>query len=311
MHSLRSAIFAGLLSLASVSPAASTSFKVMTYNLGLLSIPFKGDAVKFVAERAKKLPAALAKKADDDKLDLIVLQEVWEKDHAEKIAEALKDFTAFRPGPEKNFLNFGHGLMLFARDKSFKITKKEYIGFRELSPLEKVGTAKGFLATVLAPVKAEENAFVFLTSHMQVLMKLDKDGAPTVKEEAAAQAAQIEQLVEIGFKFSDKGDLPVLFAGDTNCGPTIGKANYELFAKMKYTNAVLEKNKETPLTWDKENPLVKSGEFKDDPSDLIDHVLYTNGKKRSFKTESCQLAFQDPKEPLSDHNAMICQLVLE
>ena len=122
---------------------------------------------------------------------------------------------------------------------------------------------------------------------------------------------------------SDDGKSPVLFAGDLNVGPGLGEENFEVIAKdLKLKNAFLElhpfeKQKKDALlvSWDRLNPLVKNGKYPNDPSALIDHVLYRNAKNGSFTPKSCSIEERDNasglQAPLSDHYAVMCELEIK
>lgn len=320
-----------LLLILVVSPvlaADKISLKVLTYNVGLLRA-FTKDLVPKVKERGEKLPDAIAALAKKETIDAIVLQEVWEKPHADAIGGALKKegYSIFRPGKEGSAFAPGNGLLFAVRDKSFVVVEKgwKFFPFKEKAGLELV-TDKGMVAARLAPADDKKTpAFLLLTTHLQVLTVDSETGVIKKENEAEgkAQAAQIEQLSDVATEWGGEEDLPALVAGDLNCGPRLGESNYRLLEKeYKLFNAVLElfplekQPKDKPLvTWDRENPLVKNGQYPNDPSDLIDHVLHRKGKKRSWTAKACQIVMKDSDEklkvPLSDHYGTLCSLTLE
>jgi hypothetical protein len=139
----------------SIAFAAEKDFRVLTYNVGLLRA-LGEDIVKDVAARAEKLPKRVAAFANDHKVDVILLREVWEKGRAAAFTKELgKDFAFRWP---KNQVSFGNtsGLLLAVRKTAFRLDDKDGqlrpFESNEKAVLEKL-TSKGILIARLQPAE--------------------------------------------------------------------------------------------------------------------------------------------------------------
>jgi endonuclease/exonuclease/phosphatase family metal-dependent hydrolase len=287
--------------------------RAATYNTGLLKILFR-DFVPFVSSRAKTLPKVLSKFVEAIKLDIIFLQEVWNKSASYCITSSLieQNFTVLKP-QVGGFL--GSGLILAVRN-SFRIIRSSFIPYLSSASADRFAVKGAFSLTLGTPGGAY---FTLIGTHMQSLAT--KNGQPLKSGEVFAHRQQVQQLQAIIKHESGRG-LPTLVLGDFNVGPHYAEENfYHLLKTCELKEAYLDwKPSAYEHTWDVDNPLVQHGWNALEPSALIDHCFIRSGEQHDWKvmsggiimkeTYNCDDSAESRLIPLSDHYGLVVDLVL-
>ncbi len=300
-----------------LTPCRGQTISVLTYNLGLLRAQFVGDLVKNVNGRAKVLPAALVDFAEKNKVTVLALQEVWENDHAKDIAAALEKagYEVIRPA-HKSGVGISSGLVTAFKKDDLTLSDDgvHFVPFENaIKSGAEVLSGKGALSIELSPRKHPTVSLDILNTHLQVLTVNSETGVSKDRAATKAHQGQSELLKKTTAVWKEKGH-PFLVVGDFNVGPALGKAEFDFLIKALDMNDVFETLKVAEPTWDRENPLIKTGRFPNDPSDRIDHILIHNGKSARLEAKRAQIVLNETmkelESPLSDHYGAFAEVEL-
>lgn len=297
-------------------PGAPSSVRILTYNVGLLRIGMFRELVKEVDRRAQTLPREIAEFAAHEKIDIISLQEVWEDRHADTIASELqaRGYVIFRPkaGANTPKAMFESGLLVAIREEAFKTevirpeTDVKFSLYSARAGLE--ATAKKGFATVPLVHRSSHNPLILGVTHMQAL-DVDPTGKTVNAAAANAHATQASELNALAAQETRNYAVPFVLAGDLNVGRKIGNDLYQKLTQVDaLTFSAADLLAPEEKTWDRENRLVKAGSFPNDPSDVIDHVVFrSDGLNGSIalKPKRALVVFQDKEQPLSDHYGLL------
>jgi endonuclease/exonuclease/phosphatase family metal-dependent hydrolase len=312
-----------LLHLGLSAAAPAEPFTVVTYNLGLLKV-FGYNFVPVVGAREKAAPGELARFASGDSPDIILMEEVWWDDDARAIQAALRPlgYSFLRPDAY-SILGLSSGLLL-ALKAPLRVVDWKFTPFSGSTLFESFAR-KGVLEATVQGAGGEGDRFALIGTHTEAL---DTDnGVPKDKAQLAAHSAQAAQILSAVQTRSDSGALPVLILGDFNVGPGYADEAYRKIADepgIREAGAVLFPD--APIvTWDPQNPLVKYGEYPNEPPAKIDHVFFRDGSSHQWKVLDARRIFDAPvagvilapgrgaapvPAPLSDHYGFEARLEL-
>lgn len=318
---------------APVRAESSHPVRILTFNVGLLRDGLYGvfmEMVKEVPYRAELAPEKIARFAEQNKVDIVSLQEVWETAHANEIGRALEaiGYTVVRPNAsiwtEIGF--YRSGLLVAIRDETFQIRRHKFHLFPSYNLWKTIGLGseehgrsgvevlakKGFATLVLEHRRT--GAYIVLgATHMQAL-DVTPEGVPTTEAYAKSHAVQSEFMNEIVDTETSGYWMPFVLAGDLNVGRKIGASLYRRILEHKVTANTRSVSAADLLpagqvTWDPNNKLVKAGAFPTDPPDTIDHVIFRNGRLRwKWVPKAAKVVFKETYKngtPLSDHNGLL------
>lgn len=283
--------------------AGEFSLRIMTFDTALLRLPGYGDVVPKVDERAQLIPDALVWAIARYDLDVVVLQQVWEGEHARAIQNALTplQFEIFRPS--KGGKPLGHGLLVAIR--GLRVAETRFVEFTKKAGLEHL-TGKGFLALKVEGRAYEAGgsgvAFWLVGTHLQNLRVADGNAImPSEREAHAAQIAQIAGFVEQEWS---RG-IPVIIAGSTTSGPGYAEASYRVWRDHGFEDLCAEQRLLDPLlTYSKGNPLAKTG-----LAASVDHFFGRPGAEVTLKSRWAEVALDPPLAVLSSHYGLVAEIV--
>ena len=287
----------------------SRSISAVTYNVGLLSI-FTKNLIPLARERAILLPNVIASFVDQEKVDIIVFQELWNEKDAVVLQGILnrRGFQTRRP-PRLGIMGSG---MLIAIRSPLSILSCAFVPFLTSASSDQLAR-KGMMVANIGTADGE--TFTFVGTHLQALHT--KNGVPSHRAEIRAHQQQVTQMDR--YLKSDMVDQknPVLTLGDFNVGPGYIEECFEFIHescgfRMPYQGF-------QGHTWDKDNVLVSEGFNAKEPSALIDHCFIGDGEKLFWKEQSAAVVMNDPHPtlsyrtkaaPLSDHYGLKVDLIL-
>ncbi len=288
---------AAALGALAAQPLAAQSYRVLTYNLGLLRV-LGSDNVPIEQARALVAPRELAKFAQATSPQIMLLEEVWSDKTAQAIEKELgsQGYTFVRP--TKATLLGLYGGLLLAVKAPLTVVDWKFTPFSKSTFMDSMAK-KGILeATLQDPANGDQQiALVGVhTVALDTVKGQAKDQAQT--DAFAIQAKEILAAVD---HRSDSGRLPTILLGDFNVGPGYADAQYRLIADSgKLVEVGASLYPDSPLvTWDPQNPLVKYGEYPSEPAAKIDHVFLQNGVARTWKAVSAKVVFNLPVDDLS------------
>ncbi len=316
-------LLAAALGVLFASPVSAQSYRVLTYNLGLLRV-LGSDYVPNVQGRALVAPRELAAFAQANSPQIILLEEVWNDQHAKAIQKELAPLGyTFARSTQPTLLGLNGGLLLAVKSPLVVVDWK-FTRFSKSTFMDAMAH-KGILeATVQDPSNGDQQ-FAVVGVHTLAI--------DTVKAEAKDQgqidafAVQAKEILAAVDRRSDSGRLPTILLGDFNVGPGYADAQYRKIAdsgKLVEVGASLSPDKPT-ITWDPQNPLVKYGEYPLEPAAKIDHVFLQNGSSRTWKADDARVVFNMPVDdlklvpprgqppvstPLSDHYGFLADVEL-
>lgn len=280
---------------------AGEAVKILNYNLGLLSVPIVGDQVPIVSERAKVLIEELPARLQANDTDLAVFQELWNDNHARALTQQLSDqgYLTFRPS-ERVHLAYGNGIVIAAKKKFKFLHGPFFIPFQQQAGIQKL-TKHGFTISL---IQAEGGSpFIWVGAHTQNIST--QNGFSTKPDEYYAHWKQMEQLGRTIDSWIQSYPYPVLLAGDFNVGPDYAQSLYwnvtQLEGFKNHSESALSPF-QRPMTWDKDNPLVKFGLFPDEDSALIDHILSRDGAQKKWRSQSVRVTFFESHQIPASHS---------
>jgi hypothetical protein len=308
--------------LALVAPSAhAETVSVLTYNLGLLRA-FGSDLVPMVAARAEAAPRALANLLDAEKPQVVLLEEVWRDAYAEAIVKALSPlgYSAVRPSPH-SIIGLTSGLVLFVK-APLRITGWTFTRFRRTTFMDSFAM-KGVLQAAVEDAGSGAR-FVVIGTHTVAVDTVN--GVPKDASQVTAITAQADQILDAVRSRSESAAIPALLMGDFNVGPGYVDSVYARIAHSgSLREAGAELSPDNPqITWDPGNPLVKYGNYPEEPAAKIDHVFMQDGSTGRWTVSAASVLMKEPTDavqvapkggasvpaPLSDHYAFLATLDL-
>jgi hypothetical protein len=297
-------------------------YTVITYNLGLLRV-FGSDLVPAVDARTAAAPRALSAFVARVSPQVMLLEEVWEDTAADAITKELTPlgYAATRPGIH-GILGLGSGLLLFVK-APLRVTDWTFTPFAHTTFTDSF-VRKGVLGATVTDVDTGVR-FALIGTHTVALDT--KNGTPTERGQVDAIMSQADQIHAAVTARSVHGQLPALLLGDFNVGPGYADAAYRKIASLDglresgdviYPGAPL-------VTWDPGNPLVKNGNYPNEPAAKIDHIFVRDGGSMRWNPVAARADMSDPvaglvftpkggaspiPTPLSDHYAFVADVEL-
>jgi endonuclease/exonuclease/phosphatase family metal-dependent hydrolase len=276
---------------------SAQSYRVLTYNLGLLRV-LGSDWVPIVEARARVAPRELARFVQASSPQIVMLEEVWNERHAQAIEKELEPlgYTFIRP-TQPSLLGLSAGLLL-AIKSPLSVVDWKFTRFTKSTFLDSL-TGKGVLEVTLQDPTNGNLQFAVVGTHT-VALDTAKGEAKDQKQ-VEAFTTQAKEILAAVQRRSENGRLPTLLMGDFNVGPGYADAQYRQIADSgSLVEAGASLYPSSPLiSWDPQNPLVKYGEFPLEPPAKIDHVFMQNGTARSWTATSARLVFNMPVDDLS------------
>lgn len=308
-------LFAVLVFVVAPVAVSASPYTVITYNLGLLRV-FGSDFVPAVDARTKAAPAALARLVTDARPQIMLLEEVWEDTAADAITRELTPlgYAAVHP-TDHTIIGLSTGLLLFV-GQPLKVLDWKF------TPFAHTTFTDGFVRKGVLQVGLEDTSsgarFALVGTHTVAVDT--NNGAPTDKGQIDAIMRQADQVRAVVTERASGGSFPVLLLGDFNVGPGYADAAYRRFASV---SGIRETGESlfpgAPLvTWDPGNPLVKYGNYPNEPAAKIDHVFLLDGGILRWFPSAARVLMTDPvpglafvpkgaaapvPSPLSDHYA--------
>jgi endonuclease/exonuclease/phosphatase family metal-dependent hydrolase len=317
--------------------AASSEIKLLTYNVGLLRMPGKGDMVHEVDLRAQAIPTALSTFVNANHPDIILLEEVWEQAHQQRIKSTLEtlgyqveipvgqkgQFAPFTLGAALSLMDVGYhgstGLLVAWNSKTIQSLSDLVVdsyGPRNLLAYYEAGTAKGLVFGHFNMI-ANGTPIFFLGAYSTAMDVNPKDGSILDNDDARElqklNLGQI-QLVSSTVKNNAHANEVTVVMGDFNTGPGLADQNFDMLEKSLGLSSLHPKE---GATWDRTNRLVIEGLYPNDPTSVIDHIFVGETENMSFHLTKSSLAFvkdraekkigfrfgksQTEEFPLSDH----------
>jgi endonuclease/exonuclease/phosphatase family metal-dependent hydrolase len=297
------------------------SLKAVTYNVGLLKV-LGSNYVPQVDARAAAAPGVIARFASENSPDIILLEEIWRDAYAKDIEKALAPLGYSFVYPDVHtILGLTSGLLLAVK------TPLRIVDWK-FTPFTRATFTGSFARKGVLEATMETGGgmrFAFLGTHTEPIDT--NNGVPKNPAQVsvfASQAAQIRAALEAR---SGSGALPVMMLGDFNVGPGYADASYHAVADAPGLRdvAVVLSPSAPPVTWNPENPLVKYGEYPNEPPANIDHVFIRDGTTLQWKALSDGLVFDAVVDglrvvpakgappvptPLSDHYGFEAELEL-
>jgi endonuclease/exonuclease/phosphatase family metal-dependent hydrolase len=267
--------------------AQGESLKVVTYNVGLLKV-FGSNYVPQVDARAAAAPAVIARFASESSPDIILLEEVWRDAYAKDIENALAPLGYSFVYPDVHtMVGLTSGLLLAVK-APLRIVDWKFTSFTRATLIGSFAR-KGVLEATMETGGGLR--FAFVGTHTEPIDT--NNGVPKDAGQVAvfaSQAAQIRASLETR---SGSGALPAIMLGDFNVGPGYADGSYHAVADAPGLRdvAVVLSPAALPATWDPQNPLVKYGEYPNEPPANIDHVFIRDGSSLQWKAVSDRLVF--------------------
>lgn len=313
--------FVGLLTGAPVPlPGANPQeITVLSFNVGWLRYPLDAqlhpvlnahDLVPHVAERSAAFTGVLTTFLKGHSADLIVLQEVYELDLAKEMNRFFKAMGYTVLWPHRKDATRMYPAGLFVAVKRLQITQSDFFAFGDEARAgnEKLLDNGVLLASLKDPESGQ--ALQLAALHLQALT-VDKTGKATSEEELKAFRKQVE-ITHNHISKNSKPGLATLAVGDLNVGPILAGRQYrDLLQTLGLASAFFElKPQAKPnSTWDQKNPLVAGGDFSNDPSDMVDHVLFDKATlETNFASVVLNQTLPEKEFPLSDHYGLYVRL---
>ncbi len=208
--------------------------------------------------------------------DIIALQEVFRRRDRGFIARALRETHphVLAPAPVRSVL--GSGLMFLSAVP---------IRAGGLLPLTRVGMV--------------ERGVLWIALEHPLLSGLRLTNVHV----RAGPAAR--HMAEIGHQLTFAGAQAIMM-GDFNCGPTVATEAYGRIVEAGFTDAYATAGLPEAPTWDAANPLNKSGRFRLEPSQRIDHVFVP--RALAGHVREARILFRTGNNPLSDHYGLMVAL---
>lgn len=284
----------------------SVSIRVLTYNVGLLSVSLLGkkffEPAPYVKERLKRLPDALLSLMPD----VVALQEIYDRKQKDWLTQSLtKSLPYFIQGRSAIGPWLGDGLMLFSR---YKISRSKLITFAARPHLtERLFSSKGFL---VAEVHLDTDLSLIIANTHTTAGGVGQH--PEWPQVEAARQKQMSQLC--GFLDKEFRSHAQIIVGDLNAGPEASPRDYRLLLDRGFVDAnVVANGGAAGITWDPANPLNDSGPHNMCPKQRIDHVLI----RGDIDTAEAQVVLSEPlvsagnkHVTISDHYGVMARVTV-
>jgi hypothetical protein len=139
---------------------------------------------------------------------------------------------------------------------------------------------KGILRVVL--VAPDGTRFALLGTHTIAVDTVD--GVPKPGNQLKAMLAQMKEISEAADDLSEDGALPLLLLGDFNAGQGYVEDAYRILSDDPAFKDSFTAGGGTGLlaTWDQENPLVKFGNYPNEPTARIDIAFLRDGGGKAW-----------------------------
>lgn len=278
------------------------SFKITTFNAGLLDVKFLGKniftPVPYIKERLAALPDALLK----NNADVIALQEIYEQEHKDFLISKLKKkypYHFFTKNFEYRF-QFENSLMFFS--------KVPFV-FKKALPLKNTLIEEILVYKAALKIKIDVKGLGLVTLYNVHTTPggLRKQDNAWVEKIRAGEIRQVIKSIN-----GDSTDNLKIVLGDMNVGPEICKENYELFKQFNFVDlfkAKYPKEDHLHVTWDPKNSLNADGYYKNSVPQRIDHIFVKNKKRTKQIVKNIKMVFKEAivrvgsrrKVTLSDH----------
>lgn len=281
---------------------------IVTFNVGLLSIPGLGDIVPAVTPRSWLIPGAVGAFAQNDDIEIFMIEELWDDRHAAPIRSEFekRGYHVLRPPHAPFPFLTSTGLLLAVKD-NIEILSADFLQYEYRAGYEK-NAFRGMLICLMRAAPGAE-PFVFIGTHMQSVP--DYTDYPAY----AAQRREVDELGAAIKLYTKNGRRALLIAGDLNMEPW--EQNYKLLTS-RYN--ILDAYKQVypdqeAFTMVPSNPLTQTGVKPLTKSIRIDHVLVRDGQKGAWKAQTAAVVFDQPIATpggplhLSDHFGMRMRLV--
>jgi endonuclease/exonuclease/phosphatase family metal-dependent hydrolase len=315
-------LLAAVLLLVSAAGASAQSYRVLTYNVGLLRA-FGSDLVPIVEARAAAAPAALAKLVSEDGPQVILLEEIWRDSYVKAIEATLAPlgYTGTMPNVH-SIIGLSSGLLLLVH-APLSVVDWSFTPFTKTTLFDSFAR-KGVLQATLQDGGTGAK-FALVGTHTVAVDT--NNGVPKDKAQVAAVMAQIAMVRSALASKSGNGAVPALLLGDFNVGPGYVVDAYKaILGSGGLVEAAAASGAGPFTTWDPENPLVKYGGYPSEPAAQIDHIFLQDGGGTTWSVHGAQVVMTDtvpglqfvPKKqgtavptPLSDHYAFLADVSLD
>lgn len=263
-----------------------------------------GITIDEVLYRDERLPG-IANAVLTSGADVVLLQEVFARRHAEALTELLSvEYPYHARHESQRWIGVGHGLLSLSK---YKLRESEFVPFRATLSRERLLFHRGFhVMDLQVPVVGCE---VVRIVNLHVT-----SGRGLGPESAAANRMRDTQLGEVHAAVK-AGTVPSLVCGDFNAGPEASAENYEHFLSLGYEDAVVAgcRHGRPGPTWIPGNALVSG--FTDSPPQRIDHVLLDSRATSCYAVTDSQRVFGEAtvsagghRVTLSDHYGVLVEL---
>ncbi len=305
--------------------ASGTHYKALTFNAGLLKVLW-ANLVPNVDERFDRLQDSLPRYLDQNDIDIVSLQEVWELEpHVERLASLLESqgfevAVPFRNGlvPKEKVSALRHplssGLLLAVRNRKnghpcLKIQSAEFELFRK-NDLVQSFARKGILT---AHLQTEDGSRLNVVDIHTVQVEVADGSAedPSLMKVHSSQLAQIRESLE-----RLDPSVPLVLAGDFNMASHANPNGYA-FAHYPYFKdtmglvdgfaATHDESGAKSCTWcTSRNALISGGLFKNSTDVRMDYFWL-----RGVAPIASRIVFDDAEAPLSDHYGVEMELEVQ
>jgi endonuclease/exonuclease/phosphatase family metal-dependent hydrolase len=251
------------------------SITIGTYNAGLIELQLFGKTVFTFAPHVAQRSLALPNLLKNSGCDVICLQEVFDRSHAEYLQSELMSVYPYQYFPRTYRPKiFDTGLAFLSK---YPLQNTEVNFFSDQLLEEKIFAPKGYItARFIAP---QFGAVSIVNCHTTA------GGSKHHPESSITDSCRQNQLAELAKVSEDSakyGDVAMI-AGDLNCGPEASFENFNALINEGYSDAVAKwyLGKGTaPVTWDPNNPLNVNSPHKTSPPQRIDHILIANSSPK-------------------------------
>lgn len=277
--------------------------KVITFNAAILDVRIFGRSFHCAVEHIDDRLEALARALERTGADLVFLQEVFHRDKQDRLCSLVQEHYPYIHGhaPAGWKLRLGNELLTLSRLplQDYGLTR-----FRCAPREELRHTSKGFYHMQFTLPGAGEIHLV--NFHMSAGGK--NQHPESVKMERIREQ-QIAQLVD----YCKNYEL-VLLAGDLNAGTHSSSKNYQDLLSAGFVD-LFESHGAEGITWDPENPLVKSGVEAHLPAQRIDHILVNKTLFNKLNVLNADIIFTEHivtttegPRPISDHYGLFVEI---
>ena len=270
---------------------------IVSFNAGLLSMRLCGwtilEPAPYVEERFEEISKALA----ELDADIILLQEVYRKEHCERIVRELGYPYAVQT---RDAFPMRSGLMILSKHP---ILEGGYIPFKTKLIEDRIADKGMLVARIATPLGEVAIVNVHPTAGGR-----QHPEHPTVNR---IRSAQLRQAMDVLEQMSANTSMRIM-GGDFNAGPEASTENFEEILREGYEDTV--KQGTMRFTWDPANPLNAHGPHAHCPPQRCDHVFVQGQQVRA----TSKIVLTDPVVPvpqgsctLSDHYGVITHIEVD